>query len=51
MNIELKQNEEVESDDDITWGTPEVTDPSQIRREEEKIFGIETQEDETALIS
>ena len=50
-NFESKQNEDIESDDGITWGTPEITDPSQIRREEEKIFGIETQEEETALIS
>ena len=50
MNIELKQNKEVESDDGITWGTPEFIDPSQMRCEEEKIFGIETQENEMALI-
>ena len=33
-------------------GTPEVTDPEEIRREEEKIFGVDVQnEDSTELIS
>ena len=51
ISFEMKQNVEEESDDGITWGTPEDTDLSQIRREEETIFGIENQEEETALIS